>query len=186
MQEKRGFTLLEVLVVVVIALSVAVFAVPAYKKTQDLNNYTAAQGVLLNLGSAVRNLQMDASAAGKDDWPKDNSVQVTASWQNAANATDPDIVSKHKTVAELETADFPYALFAMYMAPIPFTNEMYKGFKFYVCPANTKSSSTTDCCNKDREVVACMMYAGSTRATGDQYYGALFKTDGALHRLKKK
>ena len=41
---KKGFTLLEVLIVVVIAVSVAVFAVPAYKKTQDKNRYLAAQG----------------------------------------------------------------------------------------------------------------------------------------------
>ena len=190
MQEKRGFTLLEVLVVVVIALSVAVFAVPAYKKTQDLNNYTAAQGALLSLGSAVRNMQMDIAAAGKDDWPLDSSIQVLSSWQNASNASDSEIASANKTVAEIEAADdFKYALFTSYMAPIPFTNSTdstYKGFKFYICPANKASTSTTDCCSKDKEVVACMFYTGSDRATWNQYYGAQFKKDEALYRLNKK
>lgn len=185
MHMQRGFTLLEVLVVVVIALSVAVFAVPAYKKTQDLNNYTAAQGVLLDLGSAVRSMQMDLSSAGKEDWPLDNSVQVTSTWQDTTNTTYKDIVSNHKTVAELDSTAYPYALFATYMTPIPFTDNTYKGFKFYICPANKRSSSTTDCCNKDPDVVACMLYSGSTRPTGNQYYGAMFKKDAAMYRLEK-
>ena len=59
MQKRNGFTLLEVLIVVVIAVSVAAFAVPAYKKTQEKNKYLAAQGVLLDLGTAVRALRAD-------------------------------------------------------------------------------------------------------------------------------
>ena len=35
MKRKSGFTLLEILIVVVIAVSVAAFALPAYKKMQD-------------------------------------------------------------------------------------------------------------------------------------------------------
>ena len=186
MQRERGFTLLEVLVIVVIALSVTVFAVPAYKKTQDLNNYSAAQGVLLDLGSAVRNLQMDVHSAGKADWPLDTSIQVTSSWQDTTNTVYQDIAATHKTVAEInDPTNYRYALFATYMAPIPFTSNMYKGFKFYICPANKASTSTTDCCNKDEEVVACMLYAGSARATGNQYYGAMFKRDASLYRLEK-
>ena len=59
MRTQKGFTLLEVLIVVVIAVSVAAFAVPAYKKSQDRNRYMAAQGALIDLGNGVRALRAD-------------------------------------------------------------------------------------------------------------------------------
>ena len=58
-KSNKGFTLLEVLIVVVIAVSVAAFGVPAYKKSQERNRYLAAQGVLMDLGNAVRTFRQD-------------------------------------------------------------------------------------------------------------------------------
>ena len=53
---RKGFTLLEVLIVVLIAVVVVSFSVPAYKKTQEKNRYMAAQAVLLDLANGVRML----------------------------------------------------------------------------------------------------------------------------------
>lgn len=53
---KKGFTLIEVMIVVVIAVSVAAFAVPAYKKSQEQNQYLAAEGKLLELSSGLHNV----------------------------------------------------------------------------------------------------------------------------------
>ena len=50
----RGFTLLEVMLVVLIAVLVTMAAVPAYKRNQDRNRYMAASGVLMELGTAIR------------------------------------------------------------------------------------------------------------------------------------
>ena len=54
---KKGFTLIEVMIVVVIAVTVAAFAVPAYKKSMDRNKFMAAEGKLIELSSALRNVQ---------------------------------------------------------------------------------------------------------------------------------
>lgn len=53
---KKGFTLMEVMIVVVIAVSVAAFAVPAYKKSREQNLYLAAEGRLIELSSGLRNV----------------------------------------------------------------------------------------------------------------------------------
>lgn len=54
---KKGFTLIEIMIVVVIAVSVAAFAVPAYKKSMDRNKFMAAEGKLIELSTALRNVQ---------------------------------------------------------------------------------------------------------------------------------
>ena len=56
---RNGFTLLEVLVVVVISIVVIMFAAPAYKKTQEKNRYIAAQGILMDLGNGVKMVKME-------------------------------------------------------------------------------------------------------------------------------
>lgn len=53
---KKGFTLIEVMIVVVIAVSVAAFAVPAYKKSQEQNRFLAAEGKLLEISSGLQNV----------------------------------------------------------------------------------------------------------------------------------
>lgn len=54
---KKGFTLIEVMIVVVIAVTVAAFAVPAYKRSMERNKFMAAEGKLIELSSALRNVQ---------------------------------------------------------------------------------------------------------------------------------
>ncbi len=56
---RKGFTLLEVLVVVMIAAVVTMFAVPAYKKAQDKNKFMAASGVLVDLANGAKMFHAD-------------------------------------------------------------------------------------------------------------------------------
>ena len=72
MQNAKGFTLLEIMIVVVIAVSVAAFAVPAYKKAQDRNRYLAAQGVLIDLGNGIKMLREALSTGIMDRIMLDN------------------------------------------------------------------------------------------------------------------
>ncbi len=171
MHKKNGFTLLEVLIVVVIAVSVAAFALPAYKKTQEKNKYMAAQGILLDLGSAVRAVRADMSSGS---FPSGSSpVQVTTSWNSTAAPAN-----------EITSSNANYELFRRkYMAPIPFdSGNTYKGFSFYVCPQGKASSS--NCCGNNSEVIVCMQNPslGSASSTGGQYEKAKFMEDGTIKR----
>ena len=171
MKSCKGFTLLEILIVVVIAVSVAAFAFPAYKKTQDRNRYMAAQGVLIDLGNGLKSLRADLPF----NYPTTYKV-VGSSWQTTTLDSDAEITSGNARIA----------LFARkYMSPIPFDSaSTYKGYSFVLCPENT--STLTFCCQGDSDVVACMYDRGyAARPTKGQYYGAAFMQDGSIKRLTK-
>ncbi len=184
MQKRNGFTLLEVLIVVVIAVSVAAFALPAYKKTQEKNKYMAAQGVLLDLGTAVRALRADVAAEGGTTFPT-NTITLTLmnTYQNGTGSSlTTDLKDQHNT-------DLLYSLFSRrYMQPIAYdtgSSSKYKGFGFFICPDGTAKNDY--CCNNDSAVVACMYNndLGSSSSTGGKYWGAAFMEDGSIRRIEK-
>ena len=173
---KKGFTLLEVLIVVVIAVSVAVFAVPAYKKTQDKNRYLAAQGVLMDLGNGLRTLQAEGY------YFPTTAEKITSSKTGATLKIDATVTSSNYQAALVSRK---------YMSPIAYentTNSTYKGYSFYACPYN--SSSASYCCKSNAGAVACMLDASfpssvSASPTAGQYYSALFLRDGTIKRFAK-
>lgn len=186
MRTQKGFTLLEVLIVVVIAVSVAAFAVPAYKKSQDRNRYMAAQGALIDLGNGVRALRADmVTDAPNKTFPTSSSyLAVNSSWQSTSGTNYTN--SKDKSLSELDNTTLGYALFSRrYMSPISFdSGNSYKGYMFYICPQNTSTSSV--CCQSNSNAVACMSDSGyASRPTKGQYYGALYTLDGNVTRLTK-
>ncbi len=182
MFKKNGFTLLEVLIVVVIAVSVAAFAVPAYKKTQEKNKYLAAQGVLLDLGTAVRALRGDLLSEGGGTFPTGTAtLTMMNTYQNSVgSALTQDLKNQSNT-------DLLYSLFARnYMAKIAYdtnSSNKYKGFVFIICPDNVAKSEY--CCGNNAEVVACMYNSdlGKNSSTAGQYYSAQFLSDGSLKRV---
>ena len=189
MNKRAGFTLLEVLVVVVIAISVTAFAVPAYKKTQERSKFLAAQGVLLDIGNAVLSLRNDLVLVDKnpEDAPS-SALQLTTTHQNTSN-------SSYKSVKELRGLDYlalstqanvGYALFARgYMEPVPYdSGSTYKGYAFYLC--SSRSNTNTACCRPSQfsgDKVACMR-KNSSCSTAD-YPGAYISEDGRLVLVDK-
>lgn len=134
-----GFTLLEVLIVVVIAVVVTMFSVPAYKKSQDKNRYMAASGVLIDIANAARMV--------KADYP---GLRVTIEIKD--NSTCPDDTS------DLTPDDglLKFLQCNKYLNTIPFTEKVrdnqytYKGYSF-------KLSTTGDAdCGSCRGAMACM------------------------------
>lgn len=173
MRYNKGFTLVEILIVMVIAASVLVFALPANKKAQERNKYLAATGILADLGMAVQALRMDMTMQGVDDnFPQGSTVFgfSSTSWQT----TDPHS-SQYADISSLNSTTFPYALFShKYLQHIPFdSGATYKGYTFYICPVET--ASTLHQCNGDLEVIATMENLNSTA-----YRGARFMQDGTI------
>ncbi len=173
MYPKKGFTLLEVLIVVVIAVSVAAFSVPAYKKMQDRNRYMAAQGVLIDVGSGIRALELDENCSFLEDR---RPYLLFIGMQEGTLEEDED------------GPCLPIHLFDKgYVSPIPFDEggHSYKGYKIYTCGETWQHNSM--CLAEDGlRVIAYIQdddYA--SRATKGQYYGAVYLEDGTIKRIAK-
>ncbi len=197
MQEKKGFTLLEILIVVVIAAAVLMFAAPAYRRAQDRGMYLAAQGVLIDVASAVQSLRADLDAqpfvvvevGGQGQlkvFPGGNDpVQLTLAMQ-AGLGGDGDATWEGSLTKELNAMTFDerrVALFSRgYLQPLPFDNgSTYKGYEFFICPQGNNQG----CCNGNG-VVACMLDsdAADTRAAGSLYQGAQVLEDGQIVQIQ--
>ena len=183
MNSKKGFTLLEVLVVTVIAASLLLFAVPAYKRAQDKSNYTAALGVLTELRGGVLGLRQDLKMAGSSKkFPLDSvGVQIGPSY------FDPSLPSYSETLAQsvedVDESNYAYALFSHnYMQPIQLDElGAYKNYHFYVCG----ESSNTQCCLANTKTVACMLdWDSCSRPSKGVYYGARINEQGEVTVLE--
>ncbi len=169
MYPKKGFTLLEVLIVVVIAVSVAAFSVPAYKKMQDRNRYMAAQGVLIDVGSGIRALELDENCSFLDK----SAYLFTSSMQE-------------EKVEEKEC--LPSSLFAFkYISPIPFDEggSSYKEYKIYTCGTDWQSNSMCSVEEGLKGLAYIQDDDYASRATKGQYYGAVYLEDGTIKRIAK-
>ena len=197
MQNKTGFTLLEVLIVVVIAVSVLMFAAPAYRRAQDRSMYLAAQGVLVEVASAVQALRADlaaqptveVSAGGQSQlkvFPGGGTpVQLTVAMQTdlGEEGNDPWANSLNRELNAMTYEERLRALFSRgYLQPLPFDNgNTYKGYEFFICP---QVVVTQGCCNQSG-TVACMLDndAGATRVAQNTYRGARISESGLISRI---
>ena len=188
--QKRGFTLLEILIVIVISVSVLAFALPAHKRAQDRNMYSAATGVLMDLGSAVQTLRADLVSQGNFGSFPSSAQQVHRLYQISSTSTTSNYYKGgHNALQNMSMTVALYALFARgYLQQIPFEsctsnhlNCSYKGYNFYICPP---AATNSNCCGNNARVVACMTTAsGVTRAAGNLYKGARFLRDGSIEQI---
>lgn len=188
MKKKSGFTLLEVLIVVVIAVTVVTFSVPVYKKTQERNKFLAARGALMEVGNAVRALRIDLQNVGQDITNAPASPkQLTSSHQKTTNSTYKAIAG-YSSLSELSLTDtkFAYALFAReYMQPIQFDTgtSQFKGYSLFLCPMDGNGAG--GCCRTTNQTVACIRrYPKATCKTSD-FKGAYMKADGTIEDFAK-
>ena len=149
-----GFTLVEMLVVVMIAAAVVVWSVPSYKNAKNRSRYDAGKGLLIDLGGAVMALRGDLSMVNKK-YPTDNStLQVTKSTvQDVGSTTMYDYVT-HESMTS--NAQFSKGLiYYDYLPKIAFdsSGNTYRGYSFYVCPVGVVG---TGCCTT-ANTVACMV-----------------------------
>lgn len=118
----KGFTLLEVLIVVVVAVVVTMFAVPFYKKSQDRGRYMAASGVLMELGNAAVMVQ--------EQYP-DKTWGDTSVTANSAATVCPDPNDSFALMDALQGCKF--------LNKIAFSNGKFMGYTYQVNPSASVS-----------------------------------------------
>ena len=163
---KKGFTLLEVLVVVLIAVLVTLFAVPAYKKSQDKNRYLAASGVLMDLANAVR--------MTLEEYPTVNtgSVQVTKSAFTTSDLGDALTVAPNGNLVV-------WMFQNQYFNEFPLDNSnKYMGYSYAVSTAAT-IDTPANCGNSCAKTNAIACMSGNNANT--QFTCAWVDKSGILH-----
>ena len=152
-----GFTLVEVLVVVVIAVMVTLYAVPAYRRSQERNRFMAASGVLLELGNAAIMLRAD--------YPTLNLPNTEISYNKSSDSC-PETPSDSNLILFLQCHN--------YLGKIPFSGGAYQGYSYIISPYTLTADCGSGCTNLG---VACM--SGDNLL--EKYTCAWVDTAGMLH-----
>ncbi len=180
---KRGFTLVEILFVVMIAAGVLAFAIPAYKKTQARAKYERSLGALDLLGNALVSLQRECTLKGINISycrPADGMSAVTFGGRTAADYENTTLN------AALTEAFGNSAKFMDVLANFDFLRKnavpIGADYDLYITYfPSSYSGSDTPCsglCNGEN-TLACMC-----ATSGDPcYLGAKYQKDGSVVRL---
>jgi len=173
--QKKGFTLLEVLIVVTIVASIVLFAVPSYKKAQARSQYQAAYGTFIQFTEGLKMLFRDYYKSTEGIWPSDP-VQLTDGLFTDNNIRQ----AKELNINEIDQ-DNPLLFTALvthgYMTrPHNLTDTP---FQFYVC----NPDGNPDACCDSQGVFSCM-YIPQEQCNGDNqaYSWAYYTTAGEYIR----
>ena len=195
MRRKHGFTLVEVLFVVLIAAGVLAFAMPAYKRMQEHAQYDAALGTLLDIDNAVKSLKQDLElATGK-------STSGILGTKNFIKNGDAEWGGTQPTYSEGETTPwnakvmslsgdnrrkaFMWALHEFgYLKPLQNT----QAYDFYILNPEASSGYLSKCKIDSTKVGSVCMYEKGNTSTPDRltgcYLGAVVYPDGSVTRIK--
>ncbi len=157
---RGGFTLVEVLVVVVIAVTITMFAVPSYKKSQARAQYMSASGILMELANATQMLI--------EEYPSVNIDSVAFS-SNAASGTEiTGVPVKNNASAWMQGRN--------YLGKVDFQSGKYKGYNYAF---STRGTPVCSSACKPANALACME---NKTHTIDAYKCAwVSREDGMLH-----
>ena len=157
---RRGFTLLEVMIVVVIGVTVTMFAVPSFKKSQARTQYMTASGVLVELATATQMLM--------EEYP---ALEISS----AAFSSNELDYSASPTVGTAAA----WMLGKQYLGKVAFKSGKYKGYSFAFSTAGTANCGTK--CTK-AGAIACM--ANPDHMTQAYQCAWVSREDGMLHNLE--
>ncbi len=188
MLRRKGFTLVEILFVLVIVAGIVAYAIPAYKRSQERSRYEAAVGTLVSVGNAIESLRKDLS------WKENytftfptgaGSFQMPVSGQVQLGCIDtPGYFISHG--GSNTNKRFAATLFALnYLEPLA-----SDGYNFYgINEGEGKPAVCGNNCQKPAEseviapVIACMCQKSISNATGC-FYGARMYATGRIERFK--
>jgi len=198
MCSKKGFTLVEVLIVVAISLSVLIFAVPTYKKTQAKIRHEAAIGVLINVGEAVNIVrekieEAHGSNSGKMFPGTSNAYRIWPYTQKNGLASDALTAYGRMEISDGHSkgdggAYLSFLFMRKFIAPIPFDKNAntYKGYKIFICPQENTEES--ECCPSDLQAVACIQLDKNVANLSEiekTYFGAYYTKKGEVIKIYK-
>lgn len=210
---KKGFTLVEILIVVVILASVVAFGVPSYRKAQIRSRFNAALGTLTQLGGGINNLYSDIQTYSGNSWtyaPEEEGALTHATWTTSAfnsNVRDLSLTRWGQDGILPDGLDwnkaFVLALVVReYMPPLKLGTGISAEvipYNHYICNPNLAgeaklncgtSGDNRTCCahNTNRGgTVACMILKPSYSSEEERSYaGARFYRDGTYNVLSCK
>lgn len=180
MFSKRGFTLVEILFVVLIAAGALVLALPSYKGMRERGKFQAASGRLLDLGNAVESVTSDLAMKGE-------SIQIGSS--NAYEYTgSSDAMSSKKTLKEelgtLTGAAREQKVLKL-LIPAGYLKDFQgsTGFKYYVLRNAAATGALAPCKDTGGTVIACMLKTG-TLDSKDCFAGARYYKGGRMQTIR--
>ena len=184
---KCGFTLVEILFVVIIAAGVVAFSVPAYKRAVERSTYSKATGTLLDIGNAIQALKRDLvlqNSMSGSGFPLEGQYQITnfALLPNPGAKTIPEQLADTGSMADFDSK-FAKALF-QYLYLEPFSTA--HGYTVYAINGNSSTVCSSRCrkpSTSSSEIVACLCKEGTTNVC---YFVAVFLEDGTVIRITKK
>ena len=195
MWRKKGFTLVEVLFVLVIALGIAAYAVPNYRRSQERSRYEAALGLLTTYGNAISTMERDMESDGYNfTFPMTTTYQIPPTTVNTTGVQIgsveqwTDIVGL-RNIGNASNANraFMWAMLKYkYAEKLPSTDS---GYSFYAIGTNTASICGGNCKQNQAggsPVMMCMCQNSteSARSTGC-YYGARMLRNGRIEKFVK-
>ena len=193
MWRKKGFTLVEVLFVLVIALGIAAYAVPNYRRSQERSRYEAALGLLTTYGNAISAMERDMESDGYNfTFPRTTTYfQIPPTTVNTTGVQIgsveqwTDIVGL-RNIGNASNANraFMWAMLKYkYAEKLPSTDS---GYSFYAIGTNTASICGGNCKQNQAggsPVMMCMCQ-NTTNSTGC-YYGARMLRNGRIEKFVK-
>ena len=198
MCRRKGFTLVEMLFVVLIAAAILVFSVPAYKRVQEKADYNAALGILLDVSNAVDSLERDlnvlsttaisfprskAELSESNIWTIYKFSEDNKSHESGTFDVDTSLpwnqwlINRYKDSGNIWNKHFWGALFKFgYLKNIPNT----EGYTLYVTNGEIPDTCAGTSASAGN-IRACMQKSGTKN---DCYKGAVVLNDGSVLRIK--
>lgn len=168
MYGKKGFTLIEVLVVVVLIAIVSMLAFPSFKKSREVAKNEAARGKLLEVANAARmyNEDSDQYVVGKLGTAHTGFKNpIVLFWTSPSSPKEKDAYLKNK-----DSWDWPTA-----------SEATYKGYTYYICnPGDIGGPANPEPC-KSHNAIAVMESPSGTKG---RYEGVAWVSSDELGKVK--
>lgn len=182
---KKGFTLVEILFVLIIMAGIVAYAVPAYKRSQERAQYERALGTLVSINNAVKALERDLATEGLTfSFPAQSSFEIQGMQTTAeTHQTPAQWISAGGSDAEKKDKRFMAVLWELKYLDNNFRNDdntLDSSYTFYA--RNNKDSNICEG-NCPKGTVVCMCQTDTSDTSGC-FYGASITRWGEITRLK--